>query len=218
MITTLLLSLALSAQDAGAAIQDDLSEPAIAASMTEDERAETLAAINAALNGIDTLQARFVQTAPDFSTATGTLSVRRPGRLRFEYDEPTPMLIVSDGTTVAVRDTALETTDRVPLRSTPLWWILADDVDIGRDAFVREVWEQDGFIHVGIEDRGEEVEGNALFLFDADTYLLSQWFVTDAAGMTTRIALEGVETGVSFDPRLFVLDDEDERDDRRRGR
>ena len=143
--------------------------------------------------------------------------MRRPGRLRFEYDDA-PMLIVSDGSTVAVRDTDLETTDRVPLRSTPLWWILTDDVDIGRDAIVRDVWEQDGFIYVGIEDRDEEVQGSALFLFDADTYLLSQWYVTDATEMTTRIALEDVETGVSLDPRLFVLDDADERDDRRRGR
>ena len=188
MITTLLLSLALSAQDAGAAVQTDTSEPAIAASMSEAERAETLSAINDALNGIDTLQARFVQTAPDYSSTTGTLSVRRPGRLRFEYDDA-PMLIVSDGSTVAVRDTDLETTDRVPLRSTPLWWILAEDVDIGRDAIVRDVWEQDGFIYVGIEDRDEEVQGSALFLFDADTYLLSQWYVTDATEMTTRIAL-----------------------------
>lgn len=217
MITPLLLSLALSAQDAGAAVQADTSEPAISASMNEAERAETLAAINAALNDIDTLQARFVQTAPDRSSTTGTLSVRRPGRLRFEYDDA-PMLIVSDGSTVAVRDTDLETTDRVPLRSTPLWWILAEDVDIGRDAIVRDVWEQDGFVYVGIEDRDEEVQGSALFLFDADTYQLSQWYVTDATEMTTRIGLEDVETGVSLDPRLFVLDDEDERDDRRRGR
>lgn len=217
MITTLLLSLALSAQDADAAVQTDTSEPAISASMSEAERAETLAAINAALNGIDTLQARFVQTAPDYSSTTGTLSVRRPGRLRFEYDDA-PMLIVSDGSTVAVRDTDLETTDRVPLRSTPLWWILAEDVDIGRDAMVRDVWEQDGFLYVGIEDRDEEVQGSALFLFDADTYQLSQWYVTDATEMTTRIVLEDVETGVTLDPRLFVLDDAGERDDRRRGR
>lgn len=221
MITTLLLSLALSAQNADAAAQAETGAAettAVATSMSAAEQADALAAINAALNGIETLQARFVQTGPDLTSTTGTLSVRRPGRLRFEYDDPTPMLIVSDGTTVAIQDTALETTDRVPLRSTPLWWILKDEVDIAADTIVRDVWREDGFIYVGVEDRDEDVEGSALFLFDAESHLLSQWFVTDASEITTRVVLEDVETGVSLNPRLFVLDDADARDDRRRGR
>lgn len=219
MITPLFLALALTAQDAGTAVEAEPDvQSVMPAAMSAAERDAALASINATLNGIETMQAQFVQTGPDFSTTTGTLSVRRPGRLRFEYDEPTPMLIVSDGTTVAIRDTALETTDRVPLRSTPLWWILKDEVDIAADTVVRDVWREDGFIYVGVEDRDEDVEGSAIFLFDAEDFTLSQWFVTDAADMTTRVVLEDLETGLSLNPRLFVLDDEDERDDRRRGR
>lgn len=222
MITTLLLALTLTTQDASAspetATPDTVEAEAAAPRMSEAERAETLAAINASLNAIETLQARFVQTGPDFSTTTGTLSVRRPGRLRFEYDAPTPVLIVADGTTVAIQDTDLETTDRVPLRSTPLWWILQDEVDLAEDAVVRETWREGGFIHVELEDPDEDVEGSALFLFDAETYALSQWFATDAAGMTTRLELQDVETGMRLDPRLFVLDEAEDRRDRRRGR
>jgi outer membrane lipoprotein-sorting protein len=218
MITTLLLSLALSAQDAATAQPEPAAEARTAVpapAMSDAERREALAGVNAALNAIDTLQARFVQTNPDGSPATGTLSVRRPGRLRFEYDTPTPVLIVADGTTVAIQDTELETVDRVPIRSTPLWWILKSDVDLTEDAIVRDVWREDGFLYVGLEDADEDVEGSALFLFDAETYALSQWFATDAAGMTTRLVLEDVETDLSLNPRLFILEDADARDSRR---
>ena len=220
MITTLLLSLTLSAQDVAAVQPEPAGEPQTAEpapAMSEAERAETLMRINDALNAIDTLQARFIQTAPDYSTATGTLSIRRPGRLRFEYDAPTPVLIVADGTTVAIQDTELETIDRVPLNATPLWWILKPDVDLASDARVLDIWREDGFIYVGLEDAAEDAEGSALFLFDAETYALSQWFATDATDMTTRVVLEDVESGITLNPRLFILDEPEDRD-RRRGR
>ncbi|MCW5724538.1 MAG: outer membrane lipoprotein carrier protein LolA [Maricaulaceae bacterium] len=218
MIDALILSLALFAQDADPET-GDMAPPLPEAELLDDPGVDAdaaLAEINAALNRTETMRARFIQIAPDFSFAEGSLYLRRPGRLRFEYDPPTPLLIVADGSTVAVRDQALNVTDRAPLRATPLWWILKPQADLAADAEIERVWARDGYIYVAARDRSGEMEGRALFLFHDDDYSLAEWFVTDALGQTTRMILSEVEAGVALDPRLFILDDEERRDPRRR--
>lgn len=217
MITSFIFALALSVQDAPSAA-DTASEPEVVAESADSFDTDVaLARVNEALNGLGTLQARFTQIAPDGTASEGTLSLRRPGRLRFEYAAPSPLLIVADGTTVAIHDTALETTDRAPIRATPLWWILKDEINLAEDARVLDVWTEHGFVYVSLTDSDDEMEGEAVFLFDAETYALNQWFVVDALGQTTRILLDSVETDITLNARLFVLDDaEDERRNRRR--
>jgi len=228
MMIELFLSLALMAHNApevaaeavpaGSAVVNTDVAPA----ETEAANAEVfdtdaaLSGVNGWLNGVDNYRARFTQIAPDFSSSTGILSIRRPGRLRFEYDAPSPLLVVADGTTVAIEDSDLETIDRVPLRSTPLWWILKPDVNLAEDANVTDVWQEDGYVYVAVQDRNEEMDGTALFVFNPETHALEEWFVTDSMGYTTRVTLSDVETDVRLNPRLFVLDEP--QDDRRRRR
>lgn len=221
----LFLSLALMAQNAPDAAGDAAPAESDVTAAAGTEAADpdifdtdaALAGVNDWLNGVETYRARFTQIAPDFSSSGGVLSIRRPGRLRFEYDAPSPLLVVADGTTVAIEDSDLETVDRVPLRSTPLWWLLKPDVDLAVDASVSDVWQEDGYIYVAIQDRDEEMDGTVLFVFDPESYALEEWFVTDSLGYTTRVSLSDVETGMSLNPRLFVLDEpEDDRRGRRR--
>jgi len=217
MITSFVFALALVAQDAPATTDPVVEPDAAAESAASFDTDAALARVNEALNGLETLQARFTQIAPDGSASEGTLSLRRPGRLRFEYAAPSPLLIVADGSTVAIHDTALETTDRAPIRATPLWWILKDEVSLAEDARVLDVWTEHGFVYVSLTDADGEMEGEAVFLFDAETYALNQWFVVDALGQTTRVLLDSVETDITLNARLFVLDDaDDERRNRRR--
>lgn len=177
---------------------------------------QALVEINAWMNSIDTLQARFHQVSPDGSYASGLLSIQRPGRLRFDYDDPSPFLIVADGSTVALQDQALETTDRAPLRSTPLWWILKRDIDLSEDAEVTEVFEEAGSIYLGVRDPDGEMDGDILFRFDSMSHALQEWWATDSLGQTTRLSLSEINTGLRLDRRLFVLDDDGS--DSRRGR
>ena len=217
----LLFSLALLQQDPAAdapaeAAQTPAAEaPAAAPSL---DRETALADINAYLNGIDTLRAEFVQVAPDGSSATGELAMARPGRLRFEYDEPTPIRIIADGTTVAIEDSALETVDRGPLRSTPLWWLLKEDIDIARDAELVGMESEFGFLYVTLRDPSEEMPGEIMFVFAEPSYELREWFVTDAMGEITRVSLNNVETGMRLNPRLFVIPEAEDRRDSRRNR
>jgi outer membrane lipoprotein-sorting protein len=171
------------------------------------ERAAAIVAANASLNRIARLQARFVQTAPGGARAIGTVYLQRPGKLRFEYDPPATMLIVSDGSVVALRDTALRTTERTPLRSTPLNLILAERVDLERNARVTRVSRSGPWTMVTARDRTGAVDGFITLNFYGEAAELRSWDVTDATGARTRISLSNVTLPASLDRRLFRLED-----------
>jgi len=218
MITHLISALLLQASPAAtealpepAALQSEVAAPAF-------DRAAAIADVNVYLNSITTLRAQFIQIAPNGSAARGILSISRPGRLLFEYEDPSPIRVIADGTTVALEDRALETVDRVPLRSTPLWWLLKADIDIASDAEVVDIRSEYGFLSVIVRDPDGEMDGDIEFVFAGPDLELREWFVTDALGEITRVSLVETETGVALSPRLFAIPDPDERRDSRRGR
>jgi outer membrane lipoprotein-sorting protein len=182
------------------------------------DRETALAGINAYLNSIETLRARFQQVAPDGSFAEGDVSIARPGRLRFDYDDPSPIQVIADGTTVAIQDEALETVDRIPLRSTPLYWILKRDIDLAEDAEIAGLESEYGFLYLTLRDPRGEMEGELMLVFAEPSYELREWFVTDALGEITRVSLSQVETGMRLDPRLFQVPEPEDRRNSRRGR
>ncbi|HYD89542.1 MAG TPA: outer membrane lipoprotein carrier protein LolA [Vitreimonas sp.] len=170
------------------------------------DRAQALAAINAELNSIQRLQGRFVQTSPDGSRAAGTFYMQRPGRLRFEYDPPATMLIVADGSVVALRDTALRTTERTPLRSTPLSLILGERIDLERNARIIRVSREGPWTLVTARDRRGQADGTITLQFNNGE--LRSWDVVDATGARTRITLSNVTQPASLDRSLFRLPDQ----------
>lgn len=170
-------------------------------------RAEAIAQANRALNAIQRLQGRFVQQSPGGARATGTFYLQRPGRLRFEYDPPATLLIVSDGSVVAMRDTELRTTERTPLRSTPLNIILGQTVNLERDARVLRVSREGPWIMVTARDRAGQTDGQITLQFYGPGAELRSWDVIDATGARTRITLSEVTQPASFDRGLFRLED-----------
>lgn len=170
------------------------------------DRAAALASINGALNSVQRMQGRFVQTSPGGAQAQGSFYLQRPGKLRFEYDPPATLLIVSNGSVVAMRDTALRTTDRTPLRSTPLHLILGERIDLERQSRVLRISRSGEWTVITARDRTGEMDGALTLHFDRDAQLRS-WDVTDATGARTRITLSDVTRPASLDRALFRLED-----------
>ena len=175
------------------------------------DREAELARINDYLNGLETLHGRFVQVAPDGALAEGAFYLRRPGRLRFEYDPPHPLLIVSDGTTVAQTDRELETTDRAPLRTTPLHFFLKKDVNLTKDVEVSSIEKGGGLLAVTARDEDDENDGEVTLVFAQPALELREWIVTDGLGQQTRIALLDTVRDERLDPRLFLVEQERRR-------
>ncbi|MDX2233584.1 MAG: outer membrane lipoprotein carrier protein LolA [Hyphomonadaceae bacterium] len=176
-----------------------LSETALAGA----ERTQALAAASAALNRITAIQGRFTQVAPDGAQSQGELYLQRPGKMRFAYDAPSPLTIVSDGTTVAVEDRAVRDVSRVPLRSTPLFYVLKRDVNLERDARITRVTRSGDQLLVTARDRSGEADGEITMVFAGPAYDLRQWSITDGQRQTTRIKLSAVRRAGALDPRLF---------------
>jgi outer membrane lipoprotein-sorting protein len=170
-------------------------------------RAEGIAQANQALNAIQRLQGRFVQSSPGGARSSGMFYLERPGKLRFEYDPPATLLIVSDGSVVAMRDRELRTTERTPLRSTPLNLILGRTINLERDARVLRVSRSGPWLLITARDRGGQTDGQITLQFHGPSAELRSWDVIDATGARTRITLSGITRPASLDRSLFRLED-----------
>lgn len=181
------------------------------------ERRAVLRAASDAMSLVETATGRFVQVDTQGGLTEGEFFLQRPGRMRFDYDDPVPILIAADGVTVAMRDEELETVDRVPLGSTPLGLLLDDNLDFESEADVIRVQRANGIVAITVVDPTDEADGELTLIFNAGSYDLLAWRVLDANGGITTVELKDVTTGISLNPRLFIVEDfEDEDDDRRR--
>ena len=174
-----------------------------------------LTAASDALAAAKTASGTFRQSNADGSIVSGTFALNRPGRMRFDYDDPTPILIVSDGTTVAMEDSELETVDRVPIGATPLNLILSTDLNVDQDVEVLGIVQNEERIGIRVSDATGELEGTLTMVFDKVSYDLLGWLAVDGNLQTTVVDLVDVEINVSVDPRLFrLIEAEDEEEER----
>ena len=164
------------------------------------------------LNGIKSLDAKFVQIAPDGSLSDGRLYLLRPGRIRFEYAPPSPILVVADGTWIVFHDNELKQTTRMPLGSTPLSILMRDKVALDGAVTVKKVERAPGSLRVTLFDTEKPKEGTLTLVFSDQPLMLKQWVVVDAQGQSTTVALDKMETNVDFKQSLFVYHDSTPRD------
>jgi outer membrane lipoprotein-sorting protein len=158
------------------------------------------------LSSVQTMVGNFVQIGPDGRRVDGTFSIQKPGKVRFQYNPPSPIDIIADGSSVVVRDRSLETSDYYPLSQTPLRYLLADHIDLLRDTDVISVSADDTFVTVVIEETQVMVGTNRLMImFDAKNLQLKQWTVTDPQGLDTTVAVYNLDSQKKPDPNLFVI-------------
>lgn len=163
--------------------------------------------VNAYMSGIRTMVGDFVQVGPDGKRTEGELYLQKPGRVRFDYDAPSPIELIADGQSVVVRDRKLATQDVYPLSQTPLRFLLADHLDLMRDTNLVSVSADDVFITLVIEEK--QVVGGThrlMLMFGAKDYALKQWTVTDPQGYDTTVAVYNLDTKKKPDPNLFKID------------
>jgi outer membrane lipoprotein-sorting protein len=159
------------------------------------------------LSSLNTLVGNFVQVGPDGSRLTGDFYIQKPGKVRFEYDPPSPIDMISDGTTLAVRDRKLATQDIYPLSQTPLRYLLSDRIDLMKDTNVVNVTADDTYISVTIEEKNTLIGTSRLLLMlGAKDNQLKQWTVTDPQGYDTTVAVYNLDSTKKPDPSLFKID------------
>lgn len=168
------------------------------------KQADLVRNVDAYFNQLKNLKGTFVQTSADNKRQRGKFHISRPGRFRFEFNLPSRVVIISDGTYIAIQDRDMNTDDRWELSYTPFRALLQKDVDLVRDANILEVQEADNTIVVSFEDKsGEPSSRIRLFLAAGPPMQIKAWVVKDAQGLDTRIDLTEVLPSEEPDANLF---------------
>lgn len=191
---------------AAAAILGAAAGGANAVTLSAEDQAD-VQRIEDYLNSIGSMRARFLQVDASGGNVQGTLFILRPGRLRFEYDEPSPILIVADGTWVHYHDKELDQTSRALISDTTVEFFTRNDLQLSGDVTVSDFTRDNGLMSVTIVDTNNPDEGSVTFTFDSNPINLRQWVVTDPEGAETLVALLSFETNVTLDADMFYFYD-----------
>ncbi|HJN23931.1 MAG TPA: outer membrane lipoprotein carrier protein LolA [Rhodospirillales bacterium] len=165
------------------------------------------------LNGIATLNARFLQISTNGGYAKGAIYLWRPGRMRIEYDPPTPILIVADGSSLFYQDKDLGQISEVPIGATPASVLLDERIALLSGRFTIVGFERQARVlrltMVKTEDAGE---GRITLIFGDRPLVLKKWTITDAQGITTTVSLLKSRFGVPLKAELFQFEIPEEED------
>jgi outer membrane lipoprotein-sorting protein len=176
------------------------SPPPVALTAQDNTDLQRIAAY---LNGIHTMYAKFRQVSSDGSTAGGQLWMERPGRMRFEYNPPSPILLIADRFYVYYIDKELAQVSQVGLKSTPAWLLLRDPITFA-DLVVTGFDRQTDRLGVTVTQAAEPDAGSLTMVFATQPMALRQWTIIDQQRRITTVSLYDERFGMALDPKLFV--------------
>ena len=133
----------------------------------------------------------------------GDISIARPRRMRFDYDEPSPALLVADGRFIGTYNTKDETSAHRQINQTPLKFLLNEDPDLANGVKVLKIERVAESVLVTIQDRRNPNQGQLVLVLDTRTLELRAWQVIDDKGERTTVRLESMTYGVSLSNALF---------------
>lgn len=166
----------------------------------------SLSAVSGYLNRLVTAQGGFTQINGDGTLSTGQIYIKRPGRIRFEYNAPDNSLMIAGGGQVAIFDPRSNTApDRYPLNQTPLSIILERNVDLARRRMVTGHTSDGTSTTVTAQDPDHPEYGNIQLVFTANPIELRQWVVTDDTGGQTTVILNDVVPGAAIGEAKFNI-------------
>ena len=174
-----------------------------------------LAQVQAHLRAVDTMTASFTQTDRRGRSLSGTLTIKRPGRIRFDYGRSANMLIVGDGRALTFVDYDVRQVQRWPINDSPLSVLLDPSQDLAR--YARVVRDDNQVLMVEARDRRRREFGTITLAFakapNAPSGLILQgWNTVDAQNNLTSVRLSNQRFNVAVADSAFAW-----RDPRRRG-
>lgn len=184
-----------------------LPGPAVAQAASQTQ----LSQVVAALRGISTMRANFVQTDRNGQRVSGVLTLKRPGRIRFQYQAGVPMLIVSDGSALTLIDYEVRQVQRWPIKNSPLGALLDPTRDVARFGTLMPT-ANPGVVSVEVRDRSHPEYGVITLIFTRDASApggleLTSWVALDSQNKRTTIRLSNQQYGVAVAANAFDWND-----------
>lgn len=165
----------------------------------------------AALRAIGTMQASFVQTDRNGQRANGTLTLKRPGRIRFQYAPGIPMLIVSDGSAMTFIDYQVRQVQRWPIKNSPLGALLDPNRDVKKFGTLLGSGDAN-WVMIEVRDKGHPEFGVMTFRFQRKAGApggmeLAGWIQIDSQNKRTAVSLSNQRYGVAVSDAMFKYND-----------
>jgi len=162
--------------------------------------------INTYLNEIKTLRADFLQVATNGEIASGKLYMSRPGKIRFEYTPPSPILIISDGTFLIYIDKHLEGMTHFFLSNSPISFLVKKSVRITDDTEIISFSQKANIIRIKLAKLNQIDKGTITLNFTNQPFNLRKWVVADPQGVETTVILSNMEKNITLNPKLFEFE------------
>lgn len=182
-------------------------QPAAQTAALSPDDVATLGRVERYLNDIKTLQGRFVQTSSNGAYAEGAVYLDRPGHMRFDYDPPTPVLIIANGLSLLYYDEELKEATFLPLWETPLWFLIREEVRFDKNVEIVGIEEALGTLRITLRDADSPDSGEVTLVFADNPLALRKWEVVDPQGIQTQVSLVNPVYGEKVDPDLFKTGD-----------
>ena len=167
--------------------------------------AKAVQEISKHFSGVPSMMGEFIQFGPNGEQTGGRFFLQRPGKIRFDYNKPSPIMVKADGRTVGINNKKLKTWDYFPLRKTPLRLLLADKIDVN-DKAIQSVKLEEDLTTVVLADKPLFGKSKITLMFDPNSYDLRQWTITDNQGKDTSVMIFNIKKNVKFKKRLFKID------------
>jgi len=179
---------------------------ASAQGLTAAQRAE-VDRVEVYFNQLTTMRSTFLQASSNGLVARGVVWLQRPGRMRFEYAPPSPVLITADGLWLTYQDNELEQTTQIPLISSPLSVLVSDEVDLMDELIVEAVDKSANVLRLQLRQRDDPDQGTVVLTFQDKPLSLKQWVITDAQGVEVKVALLDPVFGLDLPADLWRPND-----------
>jgi len=174
--------------------------------LSKSETAD-VARIQVYLNSLRTLSSRFLQVSSEGDYSEGTLSFSKPGKMRLEYDDPNPTLLVSDGVNLAYFDKELKQVSYFDLQATQASILLSENISFSAGETNLTAFERGpGVLRLTVIKGSDPLEGNMTMIFSDKPLSLKKWTITDAQGIVTNISLVNPRFGAPVSQKLFTLE------------
>lgn len=166
--------------------------------------AETAQRVANHFASVKTMTGEFIQFGPNGEQTGGKFFIERPGKLRFNYEAPSPVRVIADGKNVVIGNRKLRTWDLYPLGKTPLKLLLSERIDLSGET-VRSVKEDPDLTTIVLGNKSIFGDSTISMMFDPKSFDLRQWTIRDAQGKDTTVMIFNVQSGVKFAKDVFEI-------------
>ncbi len=184
-----------------------LTGPVFAAAKSVEDIPAEAERIEKYLNGLESAQARFVQTTHDGTQLVGTFYLQRPGKLRFEYDPPIDDFVVADGFFIYFYDSQLGEQTNAPIGQTLADFLLRSNIKLSGDISVEDISRGGDMLQAELVQTADPEAGSLMLAFSEEPMTLKKWRIVDAQGLITEVELFYLKTDITHPSSLFGYSD-----------